>query len=96
MIQQKKDEILEILRSQGMVASSQIQVTGRDTGDKDRVLEVAYHKYCKDLHRMGFTEDLIPPKAKILEILRSQGVVASSQSGGRNIEAISQLDCSFL
>ena len=96
MIRQKKDEILEILRSQDMVASSQI--CDNDAGDKDEVLETAYHEYCEDLHRMGFTEDLIPPKARILEILRSRGLVASSQSGGRNAEDQDegQLDCSKL
>ena len=93
MIQQKEGEILEILRSQDMVASSQI--CGNDAGDKDQVLETAYYEYCEDLHRMGFTEDLIPPKARILEILRSRGVVASSQSG-RTTEDEGQLGCSKL
>ena len=82
MVQQKKGEILEILRSQCMVAS--IQICGNDTGDKDQVLETAYHKFCEDLYQMGLTKDDIPPKARILEILRSRGVVGSSQSGGRN------------
>ena len=82
IIRQKEDKILEILSSQGMVAGSQI--CGSDIGDKDQVLEMAYHQYCKDLYRIGFTEDLIPPKARILEILRSQPVAASSQSSGRS------------
>ena len=92
IIWQKKDGILEILRSQGMVAKSPIGGSG--TSDKDQVLEAAYHEYCNDLYRMGFTEDLMPPKARVLKILRSRGIVSSSQSGGI-IGKKGQLDCSL-
>ena len=79
VIRRKGDRILEILKSQGIIASSR---TG--SSDKDQVPETAYHEYCKHLYKIGFTEDLIPPKARILEILRSRSVNASSQSGDRN------------
>ena len=79
LLQKNDDEIRKILKSQGMVASSQIG--SRDTGEKDQVLEAAYKEYCEDLYRGGFTDDMIPPKDKILRLLRSRGVVASSRSG---------------
>ena len=81
MVRQKEEQILKILKSQGIVARRQI-----GSSDQDEALETAYHEYCKHLHEIGFTEDLIPPKARILEILRSQGAVGSSQSGDRNAE----------
>ena len=71
---QKEDKILEILRSQGMtvaIASSEI----------DQVLETAYKEFCKDLYQIGVTEDTMPPKDKILKLLRSRGMVASSPRG---------------
>ena len=74
MVRQKEDEILEILRSQGMVASSHIGDSG-----KDHVLEAAYKDYCKVLYRMGFTTNMIlREKDEILRILRSRGMVARS------------------
>ena len=80
MIQQKEDKILEILRSQGMVAESRIGCS--DIGDlQDQVLEMAYKVFLENLYQIGATEDMILPKAKILEVLRSRGVVASSQTG---------------
>ena len=80
-VRQKEDEILEILRSQGMVSSSQIG--DRGIGGKDHVLEAAYKSYCEDLYRMGFTDDMILPlKDQILGILRSRGMVARSNTGG--------------
>ena len=82
MIQQKEDHILEILRSQGMVTSSPID----DIGDKDQVLETAYKEFCENLRHTGVTEDMLLPKAKILEILRSRGVVATTQTGGKHME----------
>ena len=88
MARQNKDEILEILKSQGMVASTQVGCS--DIRDK-HALETAYHEYCKDLYRIGFTEDLIPPKARILAILRSRGMVASSNTGGSNTRDKGQL-----
>ena len=96
MIRQKEDKILEILRSQDMVASSPIG--GSDTRDKDQVLETAYHEYCSDLYRMGFTKNLIPPKAAILEILRSRGVVASGAGvvSASNTEEKGRLGSSLL
>ena len=87
MIRQKEDKILEILSSQGMAASSQIgdDDTGdKDTGDKDPVLEAAYEEYCKDLYRIGVTEGLIRQKeGEIREILRSRGMVTSSNTGDK-------------
>ena len=82
IIQQEKDKILEILRSQGMVTSSQIGK--KDGGDKDQKLEMAYKEYCKDLYRIGFTDDMIQ-KDKILGILRSRGVASSQAGGSSNI-----------
>ena len=84
MIQQNEDKILEILRSQGMVASSQLNRSMVGGQDQDQLLEIAYAKLCKNLHRSGATEDMLLPKAKILEILRSRGMVASSQTGGNS------------
>ena len=97
IIRQNEDEIREILKSQGMVTNSQI--AGNNVEDKDRILEVAYKRYCNTLYRLGFTEDTLPPKDKILRILRSRGVVASSQRGGGNSGEKSQLQearCSLL
>ena len=84
IIRQKEDEILEMLRSQGMVDSSQF---GRSkVREEDQVLETAYKEFCESLYQLGVTEDMQPPRDKILKILRSRGVVTSSQSGGRNTE----------
>ena len=80
MVRQKEDQILKILKSQGIIASSQIG------SDNDQELEKAYLEYCKHLYEIGFTEDVIPPRARILEILESRGVVARSQSDDRNTE----------
>ena len=81
MIRDKENKILDILKSHGMVASSQIRDSDRDIGDKDQELETAYKEYCKDLYRIGFTDDMIlQQKDKILGILRSRGAV--SQTGG--------------
>ena len=83
VVQQNKDKILKILRSQGMVARSQIaksQIGGSGIGGKDRALEAAYKEYCKDLYRIGFTDNMIlQQKDEILRILRSRGMVASSK-----------------
>ena len=85
MILQNKDKILEILRSQGMVASSQLD-SSKVEDNKDQELEMAYKEFCLNLQQSGVTEDMLLPKAKILEILRSRSMVASSQTGGsRNI-----------
>ena len=84
LIQKKEDKIREILKSQGMVARRQI--VSSDTGDKDQELETAYKESCKHLYELGFTEDLIPPKPRVLKILKSRVAVArsvvASQSGG--------------
>ena len=92
LIQKNEDEIREILKSQDMVA--RIQISSSDTRDKDQALETAYQEYCKDLYRVGFTDDMLPPKDKILRVLRSRGVgmVASSQGGGKDK---GQLGCSL-
>ena len=89
LIQEKEDKIREILKSQGMVARRQI--VSSDTGAKDQVLETAYETYCKHLYELGFTKELIPPKAWVLKTLKSQGV-ASSQSSDKDK---GQLGCSF-
>ena len=87
IVREKEDEILEILTSQGMVASSQIDGNGDQDQDQDQdrdqdlAPEMAYKEYCENLHQMGLTEDMIG-KDKILEILRSRVVGASSQTGG--------------
>ena len=45
--------------------------------------ETAYKQLCKDLYRVGVTEDMIQQTKKgILKILRSQGMVASQGTGG--------------
>ena len=83
IVQQKGDKILAILRSQRMVASSQIGDS--DIGDKDQILEKAYKKYCNNLYKIGFTDKMIlQQKDEILGILRSQGMVASSKTSGSN------------
>ena len=79
MIQQKEDKILEILRSQSMVPS------GRNNVEEDQILETAYKEFCKELYQIGVTKDYIPPKNKVLGVLRSRSVVASRQSSGSSI-----------
>ena len=86
MIREKQDQILEILRSQDMVASSRIGGSGdqdqdhdqddQDDQDQDQALEIAYKGFCESMHQIGMTEDMILPKNQILEILRSRSVVA--------------------
>ena len=85
MVRRKKDIILEILGSQSIVASSQIG--GSNARDQNQVLGIlgaAYKRFFQDVHHIGVTEDMLPPKEKILGLLRSRGMVASSQSGGSN------------
>ena len=80
MIQQNKDKIFEILRSQDMVASNQIDVRG-----KERVLEAAYKEHCRSLYRLGFTDNMIlQQKDEILRILRSRIMAASSKMKIKN------------
>ena len=93
IIRQKEGEILEILRSQGMIAGSQIG--GSKVGDQDRKLEAAYKEFCESLYQLGVTEDMQPSKDQILRILRSRGGVASSQSGDRNTGDNGQSGCSL-
>ena len=82
VMRQKKQRILEILRSHGMVASNESDDS--DTEDHDLELEAAYKQFCEDLYRMGITEAFMPPKDEILRILRTRGMVSSSQTGGNN------------
>ena len=97
IIRRKEDEILEILRSQGMFASSQIG--GNKAGDQGRILdqdwklEKAYKEFYDNLYQLGVAEDMLPPKDDILRILRSRGVVAS---GSRNTEDKGQSVVPFL
>ena len=82
---QKGGEVLEIFRSQGMVASSEID--GSKSGDQDQALETAYEQFCKGLYEIGMTEAWMPPKDEILKMLKSRGMVPSNQTGGsRNID----------
>ena len=81
IIRQREKEIREILRSQGMVSS---QVVVRDSRDKAQALEMEYKKFCEELFQMGVTGDLVPPKNKVLGLLRSRAKVASRQSGGQS------------
>ena len=84
IIRRKEDKILEIFRSQGMVASS--KSSDSEPKDKDQALEVAYKEYCENLYRMGVTEGMVQQiKGEILEVLRSRGIVGSSNSSGNNI-----------
>ena len=80
VMRQKEDKILEILRSQDMVASG--ESSGSDIEDQDRELEAAYEQFCKDLYNVGMTKALMPPKDEILKMLKSRGMVSSSQTGG--------------
>ena len=95
IIQQKKGQILKILKSQGMVTSSPID----NIGDEDQVLEIletAYKELCESLCHTRVTEDMLLPKDKIIEILRSRGVVANSQTGGKNTGDKGLLGCSSI
>ena len=89
MLRRKEDRILEILRSQGMVASSRIG--GSFVREQDQLV-TAHKELCQDLYRIGITEVQV---TKILGILRSRGMIrgmiAGSQSGGRNTEGKGQL-----
>ena len=81
-MRQKEDKILEILRSQGMVASD--ERVDSNIEDQDQVLETDYEQFCKDLYEVGMTEALMPPKDEILKMLKSRGMVSSSQAGSSN------------
>ena len=49
--------------------------------------QAAYEQFCNDLNHVGITEDIIQQKEnEILETLRSQGMVASDQVDGSNVE----------
>ena len=80
MVWENKDKILAILRSQDMVASSRIGGSGDQYQEQDheqeQVLEMAYKEFCENLHQIGLTEDMMLPKDKILEMLRSRGMVS--------------------
>ena len=81
IIQQKEDEILQILRCQGMVASSQIGGKVEDQDrilDLNRILEQTCKEFYENLYQRGIAEDMLPPQDDILRILRSRGIVASS------------------
>ena len=87
MTRQEKDRILDLLGSQSMVASSQLGGSkARDQGQVLGILEAAYKRFFQDprLYHIGVTEDMLRPKDEILGILKSQGMVASSQSDGSN------------
>ena len=46
----------------------------------------AYKQFCKELHEVGITEDLICQKEpEILEILGSENMFADSQIGGSHL-----------
>ena len=77
IVQLKKDEILDALRAQRIIASGGIG--GSDIADQDQLLEMAYKEYCEDLYRMGFTDKMIlQQQDEILGILRSRGMATSS------------------
>ena len=92
MLRWKEDRILDILRSQGMVASREV---GHSNVRKQ--LETAHLELCQDLYQAGVTEVMLP---NILRILRSRGMIrgmiAGSQSGGRNTGDKGQLGCSLM
>ena len=94
MIRRNEDKIIEILKSQGMVTSSPIHDS--NIGDQAQALETAYKEFCEELYRIGVTEDMLPPKSKILRVLRSRGIGASSQRDGRNTGDKGQLGLPFL
>lgn len=66
------------------MVSNQIVATSDTTDREDHILETAYKQFCEELFHIGVTEDLIPPKYKVLGILRSRAKVASPQGGGGN------------
>ena len=79
MMREKEDQVLEVLRSQDMVASIGVGGSGDQDQEQDReqdqVLEMAYKELCENLHQIGVTEDMIG-KDKILEMVRSRFMVA--------------------
>ena len=96
MTRREKARILDLLKSQSMVCSSHIGGSkARDQGQVLGILGAAYKRFFQDLYHIGVTEDMLPPKEEILDILRSRGMVASSQSSGRNTGDKGQLGCSF-
>ena len=67
--------------------SSGISVTSIAAFAANTNTDTAYRQFCKDLDRVGVTEDVIRQKEdKILEILNSKGMVTSGGSDGSNIE----------
>ena len=70
------------------------EVVASDTRDEeDQILETAYKQFCEELLQIGVTEDLIPPKYKVLGVLKSRAKVASRQSGGGNMGGNGKLGC---
>ena len=81
MIHQSEDNILEILGSQGMVASGDDD--GSNIEDQDDLeLETAYVQFCEGLYRAGMTEALMPPKDEILKMLKSRDMDFTSFTSG--------------
>lgn len=72
--------------------SSRVSVTSIASFAETADTTNAYRRFCENLYQSGVTEDMVRQKEKeILEILRPQRVVASSQVENSNIGDQSQL-----
>ena len=75
--------------------SSKVSVISIASFVKDADTRRAYRQFCKNLHQIGVTEDMIRQKEnEILEVLRSQSTAASSQIGSSNITNQFEAGCS--
>ena len=80
-IQAQLTDVLGLHRTNSRVSVTSIASFADTTNTR-----MAYKQFCKNLYQIGITEDMILEKEQeILEILRSQGTVASGQIGGSNI-----------
>ena len=62
--------------------SPRVSVTSIASFAANTNIQVAYRQFCKDLYRIGVTEDIVRRKNnEILATLRSQGMVASNTRG---------------
>ena len=75
--------------------SSKVSVISIASFVKDADTRRAYRQFCKNLHQIGVTEDMIRQKEnEILEILISQSTAASSQISSSNITNQLEAGCS--
>ena len=75
--------------------SSKVSIISIASFVKDADTRRAYRQFCKNLHQIGVTEDMIRQKEnEILEVLRSQSTAASSQISSSNITNQLEAGCS--